>query len=195
MEIWKDIKGYEGKYQVSNQGRVKSLERTRFCKGRSGKIAIMKVPERILKQWKRSTYLLVDLWKDRKRDIRSVHILVYEAFVGKIPIKHNIHHLDNDKYNNCVENLQCLSIKDHLTLHNGGVCRANDHWTPSKKHEACVAGWITRKKNLHLEERNYNILMDRLEGIGYKGLSKKYNLCSRQIYDILRRGKDDYGKG
>ena len=57
-----------------------------------------------------------------------------------------------------------------------------------KKHEACVAGWITRKKNLHLEERNCNILMDRLEGISYKELSKKYNLCSRQIYDILRRG-------
>lgn len=117
MEIWKDIIGYEGKYQVSNLGRVKSLERKRSCRIKGGKIAIMIVPEKILKQWKRSRYLLVDLWNEKKRDVRSVHVLVYEAFVGKIKEGMVIHHKDRNRFNNDVENLIIMGVVEHAKWH------------------------------------------------------------------------------
>lgn len=117
MEIWKDIIGYEGKYQVSNLGRVKSLKRHRYCRVHGGTVAVMVVPERILKQWKRSRYLLVDLWNEKKRDVRSVHVLVYEAFVGKIKEGMVIHHKDRNRFNNDVENLIIMGVVEHAKWH------------------------------------------------------------------------------
>lgn len=145
MEIWQDIRGYEGKYQVSNLGRVKSVKRKRNCRVNGGTIAVMNVPERILKQWKRQTYLLVDLWKDKKRDVRSVHIIVYEAFVGKIGKNMTIHHKDRNKYNNIPENLEMLTCQTHNRLHHLG----RTPWNKGKKMppEVLKKAWATRRKN------------------------------------------------
>ena len=143
MEIWKDIKGYEGKYKVSNKGQVKSVERKRLCRVNGGTIAIMKVPERILKQWKRSTYLLVDLWNEKKRDIRSVHYLVYEAFVGEIKKNMILHHKDENKYNNTPENLVMMSCQTHNKIHHSG----KPSWNKGKKlpPETLKKAWETRR--------------------------------------------------
>ena len=143
QEVWKNINGYNGKYQISNIGRVKSLERKRKCRVNGGSIAIMKVPERILKQWKRSTYFLVDLWKDRKRDIRCVHHLVYEAFNGEIEKGMMIHHKDENKYNNTPENLEMLSCQTHNRIHHCG----KSPWNKGKKMppEVLKKAWATRR--------------------------------------------------
>lgn len=145
-EIWKDIVGYEGKYQVSNKGRVKSLERKRNCRVQNGVLAEMKIPERILKQWKRSSYLLVDLWKCSKRDVRSVHILVYEGFVGKIEEGMMIHHKDENKFNNNADNLEMVSYKTHNKIHHGG----KNPWNKGIKMppEVYKKMWETRRKNM-----------------------------------------------
>ena len=143
MEIWKDIIGYEGKYQVSNLGRVKSLKRHRRCRVHGGTVAVMVVPEKILKQWKRSSYFLVDLWKDTKRDVRSVHVLVYEAFVDKIKDKMMIHHKDENKFNNVPENLEMISCLTHNRIHHGG----KPSWNKGKKMppEVYKKMWTTRR--------------------------------------------------
>lgn len=92
VEIWRDIEGYEGLYQVSNFGRVKSLNK------RKG---------RILKPIKdHFGYLRVNLYKDFKYKIHKVHRLVAQAFIenpNNYPI---INHKDEDKTNNKVENLE-----------------------------------------------------------------------------------------
>lgn len=97
-EIWKPILDYEGLYEVSNKGRVKSL---------IGKI-------RILSQNK-ANYLMVHLCKRKTISNKLVHRLVYEAFHGRLPKfdRHAggdkmfvINHLDENKYNNCLENLE-----------------------------------------------------------------------------------------
>ena len=73
MEIWKDVVGYEGLYQVSNYGRVKSLER---------KINNRIYEERIISQEKsKDGYLRVDLHKDGNRKHKKVHRLVAQAFI------------------------------------------------------------------------------------------------------------------
>lgn len=113
---WRDIAGYKGRYQVSNTGLVKSCEHYHPTVIR-GKHVLRHRKEQLLKQWKRSRYLLVDLWADGERDVRSVHILVYEAFCGAIPEDYQVHHKDNNRFNNCVENLECLTARDHVRIH------------------------------------------------------------------------------
>lgn len=105
---WRDIKGYEGRYQISDTGLVRSIVyvQTRKC-----------IKERILKPWKRSKYYLVDLWKDGVRDIRSVHRLVYEAFIGDVPSDKQIHHKDCNKLNNSKENLILMTPQEHAAHH------------------------------------------------------------------------------
>lgn len=78
-EIWKDVKDYEGKYQVSNLGRVKSLERVVNHNGSKTRT----FPERILKPNKVAfDYLQVTLYKDGKRKCKYIHNLVMESFIG-----------------------------------------------------------------------------------------------------------------
>lgn len=184
-EIWKDIDGYKGKYQVSNLGRVKSLERTRQCRTKDG-LLTMKIPQRLLKQWKRSQYFLVDLWQDSKRDVRSVHALVYEAFIGKIEPGNYIHHIDRNKENNFWGNLEQLSMKKHNEIHHKG----HIPWNKGMKMnpESHKKQWETRHAKYNYAERNQSIIEDKKNGSSLKELSQKYNLSSRQILTICKKG-------
>lgn len=103
MEIWKDIKGYEGLYQVSNLGRVKSLEKTIYCQKRSN----FKVKEKILKlgTHKRG-YKTIMLHKNNLVKLCLVHRLVAKAFIPNPENLPQVNHKDENKENNCVDNLE-----------------------------------------------------------------------------------------
>ena len=91
MEEWKSIKDYEGLYEVSNMGRVKSLNY------RNSGI------EKILKLNKsKQGYLRITLNKNGDRKTFQVHRLVAEAFIPNIDNKPEIDHIDTNKENNCV---------------------------------------------------------------------------------------------
>lgn len=112
-EIWKDIKDYEGLYQVSNLGRVKSVKKEiKYC---NGKIVIY--PEKILKGFiSTSGYFAVDLYKNNTRKRFYVHRLVAEEFIENPLNKPEINHIDEDKLNNRVENLEwCTSSENKLS--------------------------------------------------------------------------------
>ena len=94
-EIWKDIKGYEGKYKVSNMGRVKSLNYNK-----TGKEGILK-PKK-----DRYGYLQVHLSKDRKAKMYLVHRLVASAFLENPMGYTEVNHKDENKQNNYIENLE-----------------------------------------------------------------------------------------
>lgn len=101
-EIWKDIKGYEGIYQVSNKGRIKSLGNNKNRK------------EKILKQnHVCEDYLAVYLNKYGKRKAFRVSRLVYMHFIGDIPEGMQVNHIDENKNNNDASNLNLLTPKDN----------------------------------------------------------------------------------
>jgi hypothetical protein len=107
-EIWKDIPDYEGLYQVSNLGRVKSLTREWVnqigvkCR-RNGTIKKLYVENR--------GYVIVNLWRNSKGKTYFVHQLVAMAFLGHIPngLKLVVDHINDNPSDNKVENLQIVT--------------------------------------------------------------------------------------
>lgn len=108
-EIWKDILGYEGIYQVSNMGRVKSLAR----QIRTGKtMSYQQLKERILKTNNKvcnSGYETVVLCKEGIQTTKTVHRLVAEAFIPNPDNMRCVNHRDENKRNNFVDNLEWCS--------------------------------------------------------------------------------------
>ena len=103
MEIFKDISGYEGIYQVSNQGKVKSLER----KVRHSEGGWKNWKERIIKPYKGNHgYLMLGLSNDGHRKAFTIHRLVALAFISNPDNKAEVNHKDGDKTNNLLENLE-----------------------------------------------------------------------------------------
>lgn len=100
-EIWKDIKGYEGLYQISNLGRVKSLEKTIIRK--NGIKQHFK--EKILSNWV-GEYVYTILYKNGKGKTYAIHSLVAKAFLPNLNDKSIVNHKDEDKHNNKVSNLE-----------------------------------------------------------------------------------------
>lgn len=107
-EKWLPIAGFEGLYEVSNLGRVKSLERTVINNG--GKQIRH---EKILKQNLTNRHRSVVLCKDGKTYPRLVHRLVAIAFIPNPDSKPVVDHIDTDTENNCVDNLRWATVKEN----------------------------------------------------------------------------------
>jgi hypothetical protein len=101
MEEWREIKGYESIYQVSNLGRVKSLK--------YGKERIMK------SSIEGNGYLQLILCKDRKVSARKIHRLVAESFLNHNPCAHKlvVNHKDFNRTNNNLSNLEIISQREN----------------------------------------------------------------------------------
>ena len=103
MENWKNIKGYEGFYQVSNLGRIKSVERDIYCQ--NGIVHHLK--EKILvPALNNKGYQYVNLSKNGKGKLMLVHRLVAMAFIPNPENKPQVNHKDENPLNNCVDNLE-----------------------------------------------------------------------------------------
>lgn len=109
QEVWKDIPGYEGFYQVSNLGKVKSIFRRVNSKHGSKR----KVKERILKPGG-IKYLSVELCKNGIHKYHSVHRLVAIAFIPNIYNKPCIDHIDANPKNNRIDNLRWVTHSQNL---------------------------------------------------------------------------------
>lgn len=109
-EIWKSITGFEGYYEVSNLGRVRSLDRINH-KGRKLTGFVKK-----LSNSKRG-YLRTALSLEGVRKTYKVHLLVAKAFLGHTPVCRTIvvDHIDNDKHNNKLSNLQIISQRENCS--------------------------------------------------------------------------------
>jgi len=103
-EEWRDVVGFEGFYQVSNLGRIRSV--ARICTdGKEVKGQIRKVQG--------STYLSIDLWKDGKNFNKSVHRIVAEAFLPNPSNLPEVNHKDSNPQNNSVDNLEWVTCSEN----------------------------------------------------------------------------------
>lgn len=109
-EIWLPIENYENLYEVSNLGRVRRLES--FVSGKAG--SKRKVSGKILKPGtRRDGYLSVTLCKNGVVRNFLLHRLVASAFIPNPDKKFQVNHLDENKQNNSVENLEWCSAKEN----------------------------------------------------------------------------------
>ena len=117
-EIWKDIEDFEGYYQISNLGNVKSLQR--LAKNKDGHRI---VKERILRQTKAGAgYLTVMLSKKQIAQRKIIHRLIALYFIPNPQNKPCINHIDGNKLNNCINNLEwCTYLENNIHAYKNGL--------------------------------------------------------------------------
>lgn len=127
-EIWKDIKGYEGLYQVSNLGRIKSLYgwnagSKKYC----SRTLMMKPKVSCV------GYYNITLHKNKKQKTYNVHRLVAETFIINPDKKETVNHKDGNKLNNCVENLEWATRSENqIHAYNTGLQTPNKNMLNKK---------------------------------------------------------------
>lgn len=107
MEIWKDIKGYEGIYQVSNIGRVRAVDRVN-CYGRTCRGTLRKQNKN------KNGYMYVNLSRGGKARNYCVHRLVATAFVDNPEQKPTVNHKNENKLDNRASNLEWMTLQENL---------------------------------------------------------------------------------
>lgn len=145
-EIWKDIKGYEGLYQISNFGNVKSLDR--YIINKNGDKQYF--PGKYLTQGVSDNYLKVTLSKSNKQRTFRVHILVARTFIPNPENKPEVNHMDGDKSNNRVDNLEWNTRSENeLHAYKNGLAK------PSDKQKQAVAKYA--KENYSKKVIQYSL--------------------------------------
>ena len=164
-ELFKDITGYEGSYQVSNLGNVKTLEREIFSNSKL--IYIQK--EKILKHYKtKEGYLSVILYKNSKQKHFLIHRLVAECFL--LNKNQCVNHIDGNKMNNKISNLEWVTnSQNHIHAYETGL---------KLRGENCNMSKLTEKEVLSI--RN-------MKGITQQEIANIYNVSRKCISKILNR--------
>lgn len=154
-EVWKDIDGYVGYYQVSSHGRVRSLPRTvngRFYKGRV----------RSTKLNNKKQYPKISLYVNGVSTYYKVHQLVARSFIPNPENKREVNHIDGNKLNNHIDNLEWVTSKENKE-HNKklGITRIGSRHQNSIINEEIA---LEIKKMLHQGVKQKDIA--KLFGIG-----------------------------
>lgn len=158
-ENWKDVIGYEGLYQVSDLGRVKSLKKPVFCRG--GKTRFL--PEKIIKLCKdKDGYLIFGLFKDRERTNCKIHRLVALHFVPNPDNKPEVNHLRGKDDNRAIS-LEWSTPKENMrhAVENGLYKSGKYHHNFGSK---------SKRARLVLNTQNgifYDCLKDALVNVNY----------------------------
>lgn len=128
-ERWEDISGYEGLYRISNQGRVWRVDRG----------ALVALQTEKLRTHNRGGYIFVSLWRDGRRKNFKVHRLVVTSFAGRIPSGYEVNHIDGNKANNIISNLEVITRSQNIqhAIASKGLYRGENH-TQSKLNEDAV---------------------------------------------------------
>lgn len=114
MEIWKSIPGFEEMYIISNYGNVKGLQRQKIANINGSKTIVCERSLKPYKGGKNQGYLRVCLSKDNKKTIGVIHRLVAELFIPNTFNKPAVNHIDGNKYNNNVSNLEWVTNSENM---------------------------------------------------------------------------------
>jgi len=129
MEQWKEIPGYEGCYECSESGQIRSIENRKFGLFGKSKIPHYKTYGGNLRKqhWHDKTYYTIKLSKDNKTKTYSVHRLIALAFIPNPDSKPCINHIDGNPRNNCIDNLEwCTHSENNLHAYRTGLLKSGE---------------------------------------------------------------------
>lgn len=170
MEIWKDVVGYEGIYQISNLGNVKSLDRNIKLTGKNQFTSFQTFKKikgkNITKAINKKGYYQICLYKNGKRKNMLVHILVAQAFLDNPLNKPTVNHKNGNTIDNNVKNLEWATMSEQQ-IHRNYILG----------HKSIISDKC-RKKQIELNQRK----VKRSDGIVFNSIKEASNGD-----DILRR--------
>ena len=162
-EVWRWIRGYEGLYQISNYGRLKSFPR----KGTGKEIKILRP------KLKKNGYLEISLRKKGVRKSYSIHRLVAEAFIPNPENKPHVNHKDGNKFDNYFENLEWVTQLENMEhAKNTGLIKSGVE-NPNAK---------LTEEQVHQIRENY-IPFDK--ELGIHALARKFNMSVLNMFKII----------
>lgn len=166
-EIWKPIDGYEGLYEVSNLGNVRKL---RFINNRTNKNKVFEIAP----QHNGKGYLKVALYIEGTCKQKLVHRLVAEAFIPRIKGREFVNHIDGNKENNAVSNLEwCTRSENMIHAYRVGLA------TPSAKGKYGKDNAKSIRVDMYDKQGNYLMSFGSLiDAARYVGASKSSHICS-----------------
>jgi len=170
IEIWKDVKGWEGIYQISNQGKLKS-----FKKVRNGRI--------LSNQNANGDYFSVVLAYAGKMNFTRIHRLVAEAFIPNPENKSEVNHKDGNKQNNHLSNLEWSTHSENVI-------------DDIKRNPQRIRGMIRYNKFIRPKPILQKTLKDKIISKYPNACEagRKTGICSRNILQVARKDKHKPGK-
>lgn len=157
-EIWKDIEGYEGLYQISNLGRVKSLPKTWW----NGQCNITQAEKILSQTLDPKGYLKVTLCKNTIHKTHRVHRLIAFAFVPNPCNKEQVNHKNGIKTDNSINNLEWVTHQENCQ--HAQDCLLNKARFSKKQKEAVK---LTSQKRRKLSKTQVNAIKDLRKSSGY----------------------------
>lgn len=174
-EIWKPILGYEGYYEVSNFGRVRSVVRTYQQKVTGGVITTRVVKSKVLAPACNQKYLTISLHKNGDKKTHAIHKLVAKAFLPNPNSLPQVNHKDENKWNNRVDNLEWCTAKYNTT-----------YGTLPERKRSQIKGENNPQSKL-TENDVREIRRLRENGLSNLELSKMFGVSSDHIYQIVTK--------
>lgn len=163
-EEWKWINGYEGLYQISNHGRMKSFKRNSLGYILSNKN-------------KNGWYFTVNLIDSvGKRKTERIHVLVAKHLIGEIPRGYHVHHKDGNKQNNSVDNLE--------------IIHPSKHWFETEKQNHNVIKWLNYYNRYKKTKKIQQLSLDGIllaEYVNGEVASRMTGICQRNIMQVASK--------